>query len=48
MICVLRTTSMFLASAEGRWLGMQYAFTPNDQLGIDYIGNLGVRIVAQP
>jgi hypothetical protein len=26
-------------------LGIQYAFTPNDQLDIDYIGNRGVRMV---
>ena len=29
-----------------QWLlGVQYAFTPNDQLDIDYIGNRGVRMV---
>ena len=30
-----------------QWLlGVQYAFTPNDQLDVDYIGNRGVRMVA--
>jgi hypothetical protein len=29
-----------------QWLlGVQYAFTPNDQLDVDYIGNRGVRMV---
>ena len=26
-------------------LGVQYAFTPNDQLDVNYIGNRGVRMV---
>jgi hypothetical protein len=30
-----------------QWLlGVQYAFTPNDQLDVNYIGNRGVRMVA--
>jgi hypothetical protein len=30
-----------------QWLlGVQYAFTPNDQLDVNYIGNRGIRMVA--
>ncbi len=32
-----------------QWLlGVQYAFTPNDQLDVNYIGNRGVRMIGAP